>query len=66
MIKTALLAMTFICLSAMAQDFSDGYSRMIQLGLLHKDDTLTATDSLGMDSLMATKATTPILLKDIF
>ena len=46
MYKITLVAIT-ICLSVLAQDFSDGYSRMIQLGLMYNaKDSLVQKDTL--------------------
>jgi hypothetical protein len=50
MYKIIMVAIT-ICLSALAQDFSDGYSRMIQLGLIYNahdcgSDSLVQKDTL--------------------
>jgi len=61
--------MAIVCLSVMAfwklsaqQEFSDGYSRMIQLGLMH-NDTLTQKDTSKQEDTV--KKAAVILLKDL-
>ena len=51
------------CLSITAQDFSDGYSLMIKLGLFHAQDTLSQDTLNTKDTVKVARRM--ILLKDL-
>ena len=59
-----IMLVVITCLSITAQNFSDGYSRMIKLGLFHAQDTLSRKDTLNIKDTVRV-AREMILLKDL-
>jgi hypothetical protein len=62
--KTIISVVAVLCLSVMAQDFSDGYSRSIKLGIFYNDTLNQNTNDTLSDSLKPRSKSVVILLKD--